>query len=357
LMRSVSIDEKIDPFHTYRSFQKIQLFTKERLLLAALCFAALEAVLISSGNSASAIYALYLSPIVVIGGILQLKSSFHKVRGEVIFAALNDIGLMYAVIAVAVVLSSAFGQADLAKSLTILFVILALLISAYAIYIYKIETKYFDSYDYRSGNTILFNSLFIYLYRNGYPIVFSFFMDVREVGQFRLEERLGFAVMFAYSILEIFAMKRIVAGISGSKDQNDIKKLFLKYSKFVVLFSVIVALIIYYSMSVSAVRNVLGIEFLEDTFIFIILGSVLHILGTFCILFLNLNGKFRLVPVQIICASSIFILGGALLFWMYGPSGLRIAYFLSGAVSAVLGTGVILLLRWNDDTKIASENM
>lgn len=317
---------------------------KQYAIAAAIWLAAAAFLYRSIGTEAVLLFFL-MSPMILILPVMTLMSSQYKAKGQSIHASLCEIGSVHLGIAVLVLISIAAGVGTFTAIFVAGFVLSGLAGIGMLIHFLR-KTRTTPALRAPAAQRkILVGALLLFASRNGFPLFFAAFMVAGDLGQFRLEERLFFLVMFFYMLFETVGMKRFITGLRPENPAASLR--FYKQTAcaaFVIGLSA--ALVLFGLLQIGPVTQRIGYSAPGSLTVLMALAMPFYFVALYNNTVLNLLGLHGTVNLGLLLGTASFFLGAYLLYPDMSVDGIRIAYLTGGIVSSLFsGRRVLIAYR------------
>ena len=327
---------------SFRYFLATMLGTKALALTTLIGFIMLLILSWLAGQIAALTF-MCLLPMAILNGVFQLISSHQKLQQKFRLAALFDQGLIILSLGVMLFVFHVLGVSDsFASGMHLvggshLILVLLLLICAHKI---NLRAKHKIKFTTWSIGVTL-NSVLMFMLRNGYPLLFAPFVSIVDIGQFRLEERLAFAVTFVYLIFETFMAARIVRRLGQITTLSQRWALYRQVALPLLCIAVLSSLTMAALTQSSTVMELTGNSAFASSSILLYVAVPFYIINQLNVFLLNMIGCYQHVTLSIALGTLIFIVISFIFYAGLGLDALRIGYLAAGVVSC-LGSSFLL---------------
>lgn len=317
---------------------------RQYAIVAVLSLAVAGFLYQSIGADAVHLFVL-MSPLILILPILTLMSSQYKAKGQTIRASLYEIGSVHLGIALLILIAISAGVGNFTAIFVTGFV-LSGLAGGWTLLHFLRKTRNTPALRAPAAQRkILVGALLLFASRNGFPLFFAAFMFAGDLGQFRLEERLFFLVMFFYMLFETVGMKRFIAGLRPENPVASIR--FYKLSACAAFaIGLAASLVLFGILQFEPLTQRIGYAASGTLTVLMALAMPFYFLALYNNTVLNLLGLHGAVNWGLLLGAASFFLGAYLLYADMAVDGIRIAYLCGGIVSSIFsGTRVLLAYR------------
>jgi O-antigen/teichoic acid export membrane protein len=352
-LRNVVSYEDHDHTTLYRSLVHAMLLQKGRRLFLVACVVTLGFyVYLTGGGSAALIFCLLL-PFVIASAWLQLRAVYLRATGQRLLAALADMGILNVVLVVAALLFwNILASPGLMTSIFAVAVGVTVVTLWRCVLTYRDITPVPDTTARRQQQILLQNGVLLFLYRNGYPLLFAVFASSKDIGLFRLEERLAFSVMFLYLLFELFSTKALLRGVKNSTP-SQARKTYLGFAAIALGPATVASLGLAGLSVLPGIREFFHLAPSGFSGALVFLAIPFYVAIQYNALLLNIRGYHRAVTLSMVLVVALFC-GLSFAFYSFsGLDGLRLAYFLA-AVSGSLWSTFLNLHSMRTDSHAAS---